>query len=326
MTGLKKAVWLHNLAQFKDAEAVREFARKYAGEGFDLLIPCVKNPDGLLDYHSKIGVVRPVFKAWDPLEVLTAEARKRRIKVHAWYCNAKEGPKSRLLRRHPGAVAVTRDGKKAADGWSAFVCIARPEVRRYEAAIMKEVIRGWDVDGVHFDYIRVGDGVCYCPRCRRVLRRLEGIGPEKIRLWGRMPEKWFQWRCDQVTKLVREVSRFARRRRKEVSAAVFSGHPDAILYQGQDFPAWSRAGHLDIVMPMNYCNSPWLMERYLRNHLAQNAGGKAELWEGLGRYCMDSPRQFRAQLDALRRHRVRGVTIFEHNHLKPADFKLLAKY
>ncbi len=326
MAGMKKGVWLHNLAQFKDANAVREFARQYAGEGFDLLIPCVKNPDGLLDYQSRIGVVRPVFRDWDPLEVLAAESRKAGIKVHAWYCNAKEGPKSALLRRYSGAVAITKDGKRASDAWSSFVCIARPEVRRYEAAIMKEVIARYDIAGVHFDYIRVGDNTCYCPRCRRVLKRLEGVGPDKLRMWGRMPARWFQWRCDQVTKLVREVSRFARRHRKEVSAAVFSGVPDAILNQGQDFPAWSREGLLDMVAPMNYCNSPWLMERYLKNHIAQNRGGTAALWEGLGRYCMDNREQFREQLAIAKRHQVKGIVIFEHNRLKRADFKILSRF
>ncbi len=323
---LKKAVWLHNLPRLGGPAQVREFVRKYAGEGFDLLIPCVKNPDGLLDYQSCIGVVRPECRSWDPLETLAAEAHKRRIRVHAWYCSAKEGPKGALLKKYPGAVAITRDGKKAGDGDSSFVCVARPEVRRYEAAIMKEAIARYDIAGVHFDYIRVGDNTCYCARCRRVLRRLEGIGPDKIRMWGRMPARWFQWRCDQVTALVREVARFAHRRRKEVSAAVFSGVPDAILNQGQDFVPWSREGLLDLVAPMNYCNSPWLMERYLRNHIAQNAGGLAEHWEGLGRYCMDNRGQFQAQLDAIRRHRVRGVVLFEHHHLKPADFRLLARY
>ncbi len=222
MPRMKKAVWLHNLAQFKNADEVRGFARKYADEGFDLLIPCVKNPDGLLDYHSRVGNVRPVFRDWDPLEVLAAEARRVRIKVHAWYCNSREGPKSKLLQRYPGAVAVLRDGKPSWDRgkWAAFVCIARPEVRAYEAAIMKEVVDNYDINGVHFDYIRVGDGTCYCPRCRKVLKRLEGITPDKVRFWSRMSAKWFEWRVAQVTKLVREVSRYAHRKGKEVSAAV----------------------------------------------------------------------------------------------------------
>jgi len=327
MAGMKKGVWLHNLAQFKGANEVRAFARKYADEGFDLLIPCVKNADGLLDYHSRVGNVRPVFRDWDPLEVLATEARRVRIKVHAWYCNSREGPKSKLLQRYPGAVAVTRDGKPAWDrgGRAAFVCIARPEVRDYEAAIMKEVVDDYDIAGVHFDYIRVGDGTCYCSRCRKVLKRLEGIKPDEIRFWSRMSARWFDWRCDQVTKLVREVATYAHRHHKEVSAAVYSGVPESLISQGQDFVPWSREGLLDMVAPMNYANSPKIMERYLWNHIAHAKGGKAELWEGLGRYCMDNIGQFKAQLSILKRHRVKGVVIFEHNRLKAADFKLLSR-
>jgi len=326
MAKLKKGVWLHNLSQFKGPEEVREFARKYSGEGFDLLIPCVKNPDGLLDYQSKVGNIRPVFRNWDPLEVLAAEARRRRIKVHAWYCNAMEGPKSRLLQKHPGVTALNRAGRRAGSRKMFFVCMARPEVRRYEAALMREVIDRYDVAGVHFDYIRVGDDTCYCPYCRRTLRRLEGIGVEKLRFWGKIQERWFKWRCDNVTSLVRAVSGYAHRRRKEVSAAVYCGAPETLIYQGQDFAAWSREGLLNMVAPMNYNNSTWLMERYLRNHVAQNRGGKAELWEGLGKFCMNNRRQFQEQLEVVRKNRVPGVVIFEHNSLKSADFRILSRF
>ncbi len=326
MSRLKKGVWLHNLQQFKGPAQVRDFVRRYSDEGFNLLIPCVKNPDGLLDYHSRIGNVRPVYKHWDPLDVLANEARKQRIKVHAWYCNAQEGPKSKLIQRYPNVAARNRAGKKVGPGQYYFVCIARPEVRRYEAAIMKEVIDHYDIAGVHFDYIRVGDGTCYCSYCKKQLKRLEGITPDKLRFWARVHEKWFKWRCDNVTKLVRDVSRYARRKKKEVSAAVYAGVPDSVMVQGQDFAAWSHEGLLDFVMPMNYWNSPWLMERHLKNHLAQNKGGKAELWQGLGRFCMDNRAQFVEQLKMVRRHKVKGVVIFEHNSLKKKDFKILARY
>ncbi len=81
-----------------------------------------------------------------------------------------------------------------------------------------------------------------------------------------------------------------------------------------------------MVAPMNYANSPLLMERYLWNHIAHNKGGKAELWEGLGRYCMDNREQFKEQLSILKRNRVKGVVIFEHNRLASQDFKLLSRY
>lgn len=326
MPRLKKGVWLHNLQQFAGPSQIRNFVRRYSDAGFDLLVPCVKNPDGLLDYHSCVGNVRPVYRSWDPLEILAEEACRRKIKVHAWFCNMHEGPKSKLLELYPKVAALNIKGKRVGTNRFFFVCAARPEVRRYEAALMKEVIDNYPVAGVHFDYIRVGDGVCYCPHCRRQLKRLEGIVPEKMRWWGRVPDRFFKWRCDNVTALVRDVSAHARRKRKEVSAAVYAGVPDSIMVQGQDFAAWSREGLLDLVAPMNYWNSSWLTEKYIRNHLAQNADGKAELWEGLGLFCMDSRRQFREQLDAVRRHRVPGVMIFEHNSLRPADLRLLARY
>lgn len=323
---MRKGVWLHDLQQFSGPSQVRGFVKRYSDAGFDLLIPCVKNPDGLLDYQSRVGHTRPVYRNWDPLEVLAGEARRRKIKVHAWFCNMHEGPGSKLLELQPDAAAQDAKGRKVGGKTFFFVCVARPEVRRYEAALMKEVIDNYPVAGVHFDYIRVGDRVCYCPICRRQLKKLEGVSPEKMRWWGRVPARFLKWRCDNVTALVRDVSSYARGKGKELSAAVFAGVPDSLMVQGQDFAAWSREGLLDLVVPMNYWNSPWLAERYIRNHLAQNSGGKAELWEGLGLFCMDNRRQFREQLDAVKRHKVPGVVIFEHNSLRAADFRLLAKY
>jgi uncharacterized lipoprotein YddW (UPF0748 family) len=324
MAGLKKGVWLHNLQQFKSPREVRDFARKYADEGFDLLIPCVKNPDGLLDYHGEAGNVRPVFRDWDPLEHLADEAVRQKIRVHAWFCNAMEGPESRLMQRHPGVTAVNREGKRPPARKNHFVCMARPEVREYEAALMKEVVDKYPVAGVHFDYIRVGDGTCWCAYCRKHLKRLEGITPEKVKWWSRVPERFFKWRCDNITALVREVSSYAHKKGREASAAVYSGIPEAILSQGQDAPAWKDM--LDMIAPMNYWNSPWLAERWMVNHIAQFKGGKAEMRQGFGRYCMDSIKQFKEQLDMVRKHKIAGVVIFEHNSLKKAEFKLLGRY
>ena len=226
MPKLKKGVWLHNLTQFKGAGEVRDFVRKYADEGFQLLIPCVKNPDGLLDYHSRVGNTRPVYRMWDPLYALAHEARRQRIKVHAWFCNAHEGPQSQLIKKHGDVFARNMAGKKVGGRNHFFVCMARPEVRRYEAALMKEVCDNYNVAGVHFDYVRIGDGVCYCSRCRKHLKRLEGITPDRIRGWARIPEKWHKWRCDNITAFVSDVSRYARRKKKEVSAAVYAGVTD----------------------------------------------------------------------------------------------------
>ena len=84
---IKKGVWMHFIPRLGGKAGIERFVKRYADAGFDLLIPCVKNIDGLLDYHSRVGRVRPESQEYDPLEYMCAVARKAGIKVHAWYCN-----------------------------------------------------------------------------------------------------------------------------------------------------------------------------------------------------------------------------------------------
>jgi len=41
---------------------------------------------------------------------------------------------------------------------------------------------------------------------------------------------------------------------------------------------------------------------------------------------MDNRAQFREQLSIAKRHKVKGIVIFEHNRLKKPDFKILSRF
>ena len=64
-------------------------------------------------------------------------------------------------------------------------------------------------------------------------------------------EKWIQWRKDQITRLVADVSRRAGRL---VTAAVFCT-PDGAEAVLQDWPRWLGGGLLDYAVPMAYVES-----------------------------------------------------------------------
>ena len=91
---------------------------------------------------------------WDPLEFAIEEAHKRGIELHAWFNVAKiynsgQPPLSsprHILRNHP-EWAQLYDG----DWW---VDMGRPEVRQYTENLVMELVRLYDLDGIHFDYIR----------------------------------------------------------------------------------------------------------------------------------------------------------------------------
>ena len=91
---------------------------------------------------------------WDPLEFAISEAHKRGLELHAWFnvakvYNAGQPPLSsprHILRSHP-------EWAQAFEGeW--WVDMGRPEVRAYTENLVMELVRLYDLDGIHLDYIR----------------------------------------------------------------------------------------------------------------------------------------------------------------------------
>ena len=87
---------------------------------------------------------------FDPLEFLVAEAHRRGIQVHAWF-----NPYRAL---HPAARTVSenhiskrRPALVRAYGKYLWLDPGDPEVRKYSLRVVLDVVRRYDIDGVHFD-------------------------------------------------------------------------------------------------------------------------------------------------------------------------------
>jgi uncharacterized lipoprotein YddW (UPF0748 family) len=89
-------------------------------------------------------------QSFDPLEFLVAEAHKRGILVHAWF-----NPYRAL---HPAAKTVSEGhiSKRRPDlvrkyGKYLWLDPSDGEVQAYSSSVVMDVVRRYDVDGVHFD-------------------------------------------------------------------------------------------------------------------------------------------------------------------------------
>ena len=87
---------------------------------------------------------------FDPLEFLVAEAHRRGILVHAWFNPyralhpaAKTVSENHISKRHPDLVRQY--------GKYLWLDPSDPEVLRYSLSVIKDVLRRYDIDGVHFD-------------------------------------------------------------------------------------------------------------------------------------------------------------------------------
>jgi uncharacterized lipoprotein YddW (UPF0748 family) len=127
---------------------------------------------------------------WDPLEFAIEEAHKRGIEIHAWFNVAKvynngQPPLSsprHILRSHP-EWAQNYEGE-----W--WVDMGKPEVREYTENLVMELVRLYDLDGIHFDYIRYPG------------QKFEDWN--SFRLYSDGVER-DEWRRNNITQFVREM-------------------------------------------------------------------------------------------------------------------------
>lgn len=123
-------------------------------------------------------------------------------------------------------------------------------------------MRKYDVDGIHFDYIRYpGPSNCYCDPCRQRFEERAGVKvadwPRDVLREGPHYAAYQEFRRQNITRLVKAVSEEAHRLKPwiKVSAAVFQEWPAVRESIGQDWGHWVEQGYLDFVCPMNYTNA-----------------------------------------------------------------------
>lgn len=267
------AVWSHHIRDFGGRDEIEKHAQRLADAGYDIVIPCVKNPPGAVDFITDLADVNAAYPGWDPLKVLIESCQAKGVKVHPWFCVFTEGEQSRLLREHP-EFRATIEGNL---GWA---CACRDEVQTSLFNLYRDLALRYRPDGLHLDYIRTG-GLCRCEFCKEQMKR-KGVDIEAVQSKDPASELWTEWRASRITDFVKHLHQFTSGRRMELSAAVFAGYPDSIRGQGQDWLQWAELGLVDYLFPMNYTNSLRVAQARTISHVAL-IGGRVPVWEGLGK-------------------------------------------
>ena len=120
--------------------------------------------DGATVCHQSemVPMNRRVAEGFDPLAYVLERARAKNMEVHVWFVNG-ESTGGTIFRENPQWRAMDMAGQRI--DW---FDLCQPAVRKWQAALMTEVLENYNVDGVHFDYIRFPrQDVCTCPTCRR---------------------------------------------------------------------------------------------------------------------------------------------------------------
>ena len=280
-----RAVWCHSafgVPGWSWDEAIKHLAEN----GFNAIFPNMLW-GGLAYYPSEVlPVAEEVGERGDQVKECLEACRRYGVQIHVWKVNWNLGgraPESFVEKlRSEGRLQRDRFGNEV--GW---LCPSHPENFKLELESMLEIVRGYPVDGIHFDYIRYPHAnACYCEGCRK---RFEEETGAKVERWpedvieGDLAERFAEWRRERITRLVREVSRRAREIRPgiKISAAVFRNYPTCRERVGQDWKLWIEKGYLDFVCPMDYTNDIRVFEDLVRRQV-EIVGGKAPLYVGIG--------------------------------------------
>lgn len=210
---------------------------------------------------------------FDALACLIDKAHKMqpRIAVHAWINTCAVGtgtkhPGFHIAQLHPEWMSANARGR-ADDGEVRKIDPGNPDAADWTFRLYLDVVRHYDVDGIHFDFVRYGSPrFGYNPSSVQRFRARSATGYVNAPLPAWNDPAWKQWRRDQVTALVRKVYAHAVAIKPQivVSAATVAWangpHNDdewrqksaAMNQVFQDWRSWLQEGDIDLACPMTY--------------------------------------------------------------------------
>jgi len=168
-----RGVWMH-ATQIKTRAEADACVARIQRANLNAVFLLVWYWGGQAFYHSQLCPLgEDVEQGYDPLGHMIAQCHQRGIEVHAWYVNGSYGAAQPLhvLDKHPEWAVQTDGGNEL---WYDF---GKPQVRKFQSDLMIECLRNYDLDGIHFDYIRYGPKVCWCNHCQEEFAARYGLVP-----------------------------------------------------------------------------------------------------------------------------------------------------
>jgi uncharacterized lipoprotein YddW (UPF0748 family) len=268
---------------------------------------------------------------WDPLRVAIDRAHSHGMELHAYFnvfaawtasqpVPTAEGSVQHALVAHPDWLAVDSSGMNKDTEYRWFAP-GNPAVRTHIAAVARDLLTKYEVDGLHLDRIRT-PGPDYS-RDAVTSAAFDAAKASNALL------TWPDFMRSQVNAMVAELYAVVQETRPSarLSASVwgiYSPLPGCSTSQGygnyyQDSLAWVAAGKIDALVPMMY----WAIEpgactdwsALLDGFLAGRAG--RHIWAGMHALDMTtwSFDKVRARIDRSRAVAAQGTVVFASSYL-----------
>jgi uncharacterized lipoprotein YddW (UPF0748 family) len=294
-----------------------------------------------------LGKDRPRF---DPLARLLERARARGLEVHAWVnvlLTAHFGlalPSSHVLRLHPEWVMVPKAAARAGlgarpqdllrivgqaargdgDVEGYYVSPSAPGAAAHLEEVVRELVQGYALDGLHLDFIRYpGPDYDYSRAALEGFRKMRRSGEDLLAGPLRDPQGWDAYRRATLTTLVSRLTGAARavNPRLRISAAVAPDEAQAVSQKFQDWPRWLADGLLDAICPMAYTPDSRIFRAQIERAVAIT-GGRSRVWAGIGAYRLT----LEGTVEKIRLARLAGaagIVVFSHESLGHGDMDRL---
>lgn len=188
---------------------------------------------------------------YDPLAFATEECHKRGMELHAWLVTIPAGNtrQVKLLGKNSVVQKNRKICKLYRGNW--YLDPGNPETKEYLSRIVKEITARYDIDGIHFDYIRYPEGADNFPDTDSFRKHGKGRNLK-------------QWRRDNITDIVRRLYTDIKGLKPwvKVSSSPIGKYRDTNRYPSrgwnayyvvyQDAQKWLKEGIHDALFPMMY--------------------------------------------------------------------------
>lgn len=275
---------------------------------------------------------------WDPLAFAIEQAHARGLELHAWFntFTAWRGTESpphtnpeQLFNAHPEWMVCDKNGKRMPlSSHYVFLSPGIPEARDYVNQVAMDIVKNYDIDGFHFDYIRYPEGsnnlgYSQDPVSLRLFNSPTG-NPNQL--------SWEDWQRENINQFVRKFYDEATVLKPwlKISAAVI-GKYDYSDWNGyhvvyQDARQWIAEGKMDFIVPMVYWPTDHPTAPYeptVRNWF--NTIHERYIFSGMMANNLDVENWPFAELInqiAINRHGTNGMVFFSYSGLKKAKDQL----
>jgi uncharacterized lipoprotein YddW (UPF0748 family) len=359
--GEVRALWVVRTT-LTSPEKIRAMVQAARDNGFNTIIVQVRGR-GDAYYHSRKEPRAVELKDqpadFDPLALTLSEAKQRGLKVHAWVNTSllanldtlPTNPKH-VYHKHPEWLAVPRPVasdlykmsprdphyREQIVTWSKanraelegiYTGPANPKVRQHIYDIWMDILKNYDVDGLHFDYVRLASpdfdySRTSLEKFRKWLepklsdeerRQLKlALKQNPLAAPDNYAARFADFQREQITMLVERIYRGVKRRKPQVtvSAAVFANDENAYTRRFQDWRRWLSMGILDVACPMAYSIDTAVFKKQIEVATASAHSTGRKVWAGIGAYRIP-PESTVEKINAARGLGADGIILFSYD-------------